>query len=150
MATPASRACPAARSSATPETSSAVTSQPPLGEPDGVRALAAADVEHPPRREPGDLGDQRTVGLAAPQLLPVRVAGVPFRLHRRISDISVGSRVIVGCGWSCCDVVGHRPTVAYRAPVLPLPLPIRQNVRKQPAERGAVKAGRSWRPAQGR
>ncbi len=68
------------------------------GEPDGVRALAAADVEHPPGREPGDLGHQRTVGLAAPQLRLVGVPPVPLRLHRRFSDVSVGRPGNVGHG----------------------------------------------------
>jgi hypothetical protein len=96
-------------------------------EPDGVRALTTADVEHPPGCEPGDLGHERTVGLAAPQLLSVGVPVVPLRPHCGISDVSVGRQGGVGRGRSCCDVVGHGPTVAHCIPVTPLLLPVRQN-----------------------
>ncbi len=96
-------------------------------EPDGVGALAAADVEHPPRREPGDLGHERAVGPAAPQLLPVGVPAVPLRAHCGVSEVSVAGRGGVGGGRLYCDVVGHGPTVTHRGPMTPLLLPVRQN-----------------------
>ncbi len=96
-------------------------------EPDGVRALATADVEHPSGREPGDLGNQRTVGLTAPQQLSLGVPPVPFRRHRGVSDVSVGRREGEGRGRSRRDVVGHRAIVAYRTPVLPALFAMRHN-----------------------
>ena len=97
------------------------------GEPDGVRTLPATDVEHSPRREAGHLDHQCAVGLAAPQLLPVQVAVIPFRLHRRISDVLVGGGEGVGVGRSCCVVCGHGPNLAHRVASTQLLLPIQHS-----------------------
>ena len=71
-------------------------------------ALAAAHVEHPARGHPGDLGQQRAVGPAAPQpVAPRAVPLVPLRLLRGIADEALGGE---GGLWSCC--AGHRSTVA--------------------------------------
>ena len=85
----------------------------PAREPDGVRALAAADVEHPTGREPGDLGHQRAVGPAAPQLLLFGVPAVPFRLHRGVSDVSVGRRGTRRTRSDALRCLGHRLIVAF-------------------------------------
>jgi len=66
------------------------------GEPDGVRTLAAADIEHPPRLVPRDFGHEHTIGLTAPELIPVGIPPVPLRLHRGVADVSIGGRGSVG------------------------------------------------------
>ena len=50
---------------------------PPLREPDRVGTFAASDVEHGTGRGVRHLGDQRSVGLAAPHPVGVGVALVP-------------------------------------------------------------------------
>jgi hypothetical protein len=89
------------------------------GEPDGVRALAAADIEAPPGCEPGDLGHERTVRLAAPHLLSLGVPPIPLRPHLGRSGVSIGGRGDVGRGRSCSGVIGHRPILAHGVPGQP-------------------------------
>ena len=114
--TPASRACPAARSSATPETSRAVTVQPRAREPDGVRALTTADVEHPSRGQVGHFDHERTVRPATPQpLATLGVARVPLRPDRRVTDIAVNSGLLAECGRTHREVIGHGTIVAQQS-----------------------------------
>lgn len=107
----ACRACRAARSSATWDTSRAVTSQPP-GQPGRVRAFATTDVERPPRLESGHLCDQRTIGLAGLHADPApphgggvgtaehRVALPDRRCGERLARVLPASPVALAVPWS--------------------------------------------------
>ena len=65
-----------------------------LGEPDGVPALAAGDVERPPRLEPADLGGEEPVRLGRPQKLLLRVARVPVLAGEAGADRTRGPAVL--------------------------------------------------------
>lgn len=63
------------------------------GKPDGVRALATADIEHSPGSTSGDLRHECAVRLAAPHLRPTGVPAVPLRPDRRVPDVPLGGPV---------------------------------------------------------
>ena len=73
---------PRAWSSATSEKSTPVDRQPRCGEPDGVPAGAAGEVERAARREASDLGDEKAVRLGPEQQPALAVLAVPvLALH---------------------------------------------------------------------
>ncbi len=53
-----------------------------LGQPDGIRTLATANVERRPIAELGHLADQVVVGFAAPQVVSGTVSRVPELLGK--------------------------------------------------------------------
>ena len=67
----------------------------PAGEPDGVGALAAADVHRGAGRQVGDLLDQPPVRLAGPDALGGGVAVVPVLLGEHLTQVGVGGAVVV-------------------------------------------------------
>ena len=85
-------------------------------EPHGVGTFAGPDVEHPPRREPGDPGLECTVGLAAPQPLLIGVPLVPPGLNAGIAEVSVGGQRSTGPERGRRVVVSHLPIVAISPP----------------------------------
>ena len=83
-------------------------------EPDGVRALTTADIQHPSRGQVGHLDHQRAVGPATPEPLAPRIARVPLRPDRRVTDIAVNSGLLAECGRTHREVIGHGTIVAQQ------------------------------------
>ena len=64
---------------------------PLLGEPDRVAAFAAGEIERPPGRQAGRLGDEEPVRLRRPQQLAAGVAAVPvLGSHRHVHVDATG------------------------------------------------------------
>ena len=110
---PRSRACASARSSATAETSTAGDLPAAAGEPDGVRALAAAQVQGRPGRQGRRLGDQLRIRLAAPDPGPAAVLLVP---HLRRADSAGVARGAGAPSWLSSPVGGAVPHIMAGEP----------------------------------